>query len=135
MKDNKKKTGRPGKKRLYPPTPENKALIRGFVISGYNKTEICACLGIGYNTLMRDFRDEIENGKMRVVNMVVSKLFEKIKDGDLNAITFYLNKQVWTKEDKKETSININNNNEVINSPLSLTKEQFDQMTKEFDDL
>lgn len=79
---------------------------------GLTEQEICLCLGISDQTLLRrkhesvEFVDAIKRGKAKAAALVSNKLFERACNGDLGAIVWY-EKTRCGRSDKMDVSVAI----------------------------
>jgi hypothetical protein len=97
-------------------TPEIISKVETYASMGFKKVAIAKLLGIHYDTLNErckensDFSEAFTLGKIKGVVVATTKLSEKVRKGDLNAIKYYLNNQgkdpdlgAWS--DKQEVAL------------------------------
>ena len=73
----------------------NISRVEQLAAQGLTQTEICLCLGIGENKLLRRkvelevLADAIKRGKAKAASAISNVLYLKAIDGDLGAIVWY----------------------------------------------
>ena len=80
--------------------------------------DICRSLGISWDTFDRnrkrkaDFEDAFQRGRTKGLETATSKLMEKIQDGELQAIQFYLksaDRDTWAEKTEVHHNLNLAN--------------------------
>lgn len=94
-------TPKSGKTAPHVPTDKTRAEVGALVSFGNTQEEIAGHLGIDINTLVKYYRDELDNSLVRANAKVAAKLFRKATDGDdLSAMIFWLKTRgKWREKD------------------------------------
>jgi hypothetical protein len=84
----------------HEPNDGNRAIVAELAAYGTTQEKIASYLKICVETLVKHYRDELDNGKTQVIKEVAKGLVAKAKDGDLVATMFYLKTQGrWREKD------------------------------------
>ncbi|CAB4152205.1 hypothetical protein UFOVP685_23 [uncultured Caudovirales phage] len=85
----------------HEPTDKTRAEVGALVSFGNTQEQIADHLGIDINTLVKYYRDEIDNSVVRANAKVAAKLFRKATEGDdLSAMIFWLKTRgKWREKD------------------------------------
>ncbi len=88
----------------HQPTDKTRAEVAALVSFGNTQVEIAGYIGINTDTLIKYYRDEIDNSIVRANAKVAAKLFRKATEGDdLSAMIFWLKTRAkWREKDKDE---------------------------------
>ena len=71
---------------------------------GLSKTDIATFMGIHRHTLVKHYSEEIEMGRIDGTIFAATKLLQRIDEGNVSAIKFYLRyKAGWCEEPKAKT--------------------------------
>lgn len=84
----KNKGGRPP----HQPTDAFRNIVTVLAGIKWSQKRISACLKIDDETLVKHYREELDNGEAMLFADVVGKLMEKIRKGDTRAILYFLEK-------------------------------------------
>lgn len=97
-----------GKVKPHEPTPITRAEVAALVSFGVAHDDIASHLGISHDTLVRHYKNELDNSVVRANAKVAAKLFRKATDGDdLSAQIFWLKTRGrWRTADKDEDKKN-----------------------------
>lgn len=88
----------------HQPTEKTRAEVSALVSFGNTQEEIASYIGINTDTLIKYYRDELDNSLVRANAKVAAKLFRKATDGDdLSAMIFWLKTRAkWREKDKED---------------------------------
>ena len=88
----------------HQPTEKTRAEVGALVSFGNTQEEIASYIGINTDTLIKYYRDELDNSLVRANAKVAAKLFRKATDGDdLSAMIFWLKTRAkWREKDKED---------------------------------
>lgn len=93
------KTGRPPHK----PTNETRATVIDLKSCGVPHKMIAARIGIDSNTLERHYRSELDVAMIENIKVAKRRLFDRIEDGEVGAIAFFLKAQAgWSEKTNVE---------------------------------
>lgn len=94
-------TPKSGKSKPHEPTEKTRAEVGALVSFGNSQEEIAAHLGICEDTLVKYYREELDNSLVRANAKVAAKLFRRATDGDdLSAMIFWLKTRgKWREKD------------------------------------
>jgi len=92
----------------HEPSEKSRAEVSALVSFGNNQEEIASYLGISQDTLVKHYRDELDNSVVRANAKVAAKLFRKAIDGDdIKAQIFWLKTRArWRTKDKDDETQN-----------------------------
>jgi DNA-binding CsgD family transcriptional regulator len=106
------KTGRTAP---HVPTDKTRAEVVALVSFGNTQEEIANHIGIDINTLVKYYRNEIDNSVVRANAKVAAKLFRKATDGeDLTAMIFWLKTRARWRETNHDEKSNSDLHNDII---------------------
>lgn len=90
----------------HEPTDKTRAEVSALVSFGNTQEEIAGHLGICEDTLVKYYRDEIDNSVVRANAKVAAKLFRKATEGDdLSAMIFWLKTRAkWREKDDSQAT-------------------------------
>lgn len=99
-------TPKSGKSKPHEPTDKTRAEVGALVSFGNTQEQIADHLGIDVNTLVKYYRDEIDNSVLRANAKVAAKLFRKATEGDdVKAQIFWLKTRAkWREKDEEGTT-------------------------------
>ena len=118
-----------GKTAPHVPTDKNRAEVGALVSFGNTQEEIARHLGIDINTLVKYYREEIDNSVVRANAKVAAKLFRKATEADdLTAMIFWLKTRArWQEKNNDEKSTS-----EILADALKRKQELDEKNKKEF---
>lgn len=93
-----------GKSKPHEPTEITRAEVAALVSFGVKRDEIASHLGVSEDTLIRYYKNELDNSLVRANAKVAAKLFRKATDdNDLSAQIFWLKTRGrWRTTDEKD---------------------------------
>lgn len=88
----------------HEPTDKTRAEVGALASFGNTQEEISGHLGICEDTLVKYYREELDNSVVRANAKVAAKLFKKATDGDdLSAMIFWLKTRAkWREKDSED---------------------------------
>lgn len=89
---------KPGAGQPHKPTDKTRDLVRQHAIVGTRQESICAILGISVPTLLKHYRQELDNARDEANAAVGGALFNKAMSGDTTAMIFWLKTRARWKE-------------------------------------
>ncbi|HWW39664.1 hypothetical protein [Pedobacter sp.] len=92
----------------HEPTEKTRAEVAALVSFGNSQEEIANFIGVHINTLVKYYRDELDNSIVRANAKVAAKLFRKAIDGDdIKAQIFWLKTRArWREKDRDDDTTN-----------------------------
>lgn len=86
------------------PNDKTKGEVAALTSFGHTQEEIAAHLSISVDTMVKYYRDEIDNSVLRANAKVASKLYKKaVEQEDLAAIIFWLKTRArWREKDAED---------------------------------
>ncbi len=100
-------TPKSGKSKPHEPSPTTRAEVGALTSFGNTQEQIADHLGIDVNTLVKYYRDELDNSVVRANAKVAAKLFRKATEGDdLSAMIFWLKTRAKWREKDEEGATN-----------------------------
>lgn len=84
----------------HEPTPQTRSLVNKLVVAGVSTDKIIQCIGVGSKaTLYKHYREELENSLSLVTAEVTGCLLDKIREGDVQSIKFFMNTRAgWSEK-------------------------------------
>ncbi len=97
-------TPKSGKTAPHEPTDKSRAEVAALTSFGNTQEQIAEYLYISVDTLLRYYRDELDNSVVRANAKVAAKLFRKAVEGDdIKAQIFWLKTRAkWRETDNKD---------------------------------
>lgn len=119
-------TPKSGRTAPHAPTDRLRAEVSALVSFGNTQQEIAKHIGIDINTLVKYYRDEIDNSVVRANAKVAAKLFRKATESeDLTAMIFWLKTRAqWREKNGDEKS------NSDLHDDLFKRKHELDEKNK-----
>lgn len=97
---------------------------------GWTLEEIADFMGLHYQTVDKHYKEEIRKGRNSTYHVATAKLYEKIKQGDYKAITFWLRVQRGWKDSmtiKHEGAVVVDN---IASKLAGLTDEDLNDLER-----
>jgi len=82
----------------YTPTAEHRAVVKALVANGLTHRQIANYLGIARNTMLKNFRAELDTGFDTVYAAISGNLVKQALGGDLRAQIFWLKTKAGWRE-------------------------------------
>lgn len=82
----------------YEATPEKRQLVQHYAALGYTQTQIAGLIGCSEPILREHYREELDNGALKINAQVGGKLFQKAMQGDTAALIFWAKTRMGWKE-------------------------------------
>jgi len=102
----------------HQPTDENRTKIKAWAAVGVRHEDIAAKLGISADTLVKYYRQELDDGRIDANAQIGKSLYEQAKAGNTTAMIFWLK----TRAGWKETNVTELTGSD--GSPLKVTWQQ-----------
>lgn len=89
----------------HEPSDKTRAEVAALVSFGNTQEDIARYIGVHVNTLIKYYRDELDNSVLQANAKVASRLFRKcVDDGDVPSMIFWLKTRArWRTTDNEET--------------------------------
>ena len=82
----------------YEATDEQRKLVQHYAALGYTQPQICGLIGCSEPILREHYREELDNGALKINAQVGGKLFQKAMSGDTAALIFWAKTRMGWKE-------------------------------------
>lgn len=100
-------TPKSGKSKPHEPTVATKAEVSALTSFGNTQEQIAEHLKISVETLVKYYKDELDNSVVRANAKVAAKLFRKATEGeDLSAMIFWLKTRAKWREKDEDMGMN-----------------------------
>ena len=81
---------RRGGHRAHMPTPESREKVRMLKLVGATDEQIGRILGISADSLVKHYKQDLDDGKAEILGKVAQTLYQKALDGDVTSCIFLL---------------------------------------------
>jgi hypothetical protein len=82
----------------HKPTDENRRLVKMLAAVGARVDDIGTKLGISHDTVLKYYRQELEEGRIDANAQVAQTLFQQAKSGNIAAMIFWMKTRAGWKE-------------------------------------
>ena len=72
------------------PTKERRETVEAMSAAGIKQADIAVCLDINRNTLLKHYRNELDQATAKANSSIAGRLYQKAMNGDTTAMIFWL---------------------------------------------
>ncbi len=90
---------RRGGRRAHVPTPESRETVKMLKLVGATDEQVGRILGMSTDSLVKHYRQDLDDGKAELLGKVAQTLYQKALDGDVTSCIFILKtKAKWSEK-------------------------------------